>query len=58
MDEACTVRNAQSTQLFPLTFSAGYATADEHGQQTLNELMTEADKGMYEQKRQKKVVRG
>jgi len=47
-----------SMQLFPLTFSVGYATAKEHGQQTLDELMTEADRAMYEQKREKKVTRG
>jgi len=57
LEEACAVRNAQNAQLFPLTFSVGYATAEEHGGQTLNELMTEADKAMYEQKREKKVVR-
>ena len=58
LDEACIARNAVSTQLFPLTFSVGYATAKEHGQQTLDELMTEADRAMYEQKREKKVTRG
>jgi len=58
LEEACTVRNAQGTQLFPLTFSVGYATAEEHLGQTLNELMTEADQAMYGQKRQKKLARG
>jgi diguanylate cyclase (GGDEF)-like protein len=58
LQEASRVRNSQSSQVFPLTFSIGYVTATEHGRQTLDELMTEADKAMYEQKRQKKLVRG
>jgi len=57
LQEASRERNAQGSHVFPLTFSIGYATAEEHGQQTLNELMTEADRAMYEQKREKKLLR-
>jgi diguanylate cyclase (GGDEF)-like protein len=57
LQEACALRNAESDRQFPLSFSIGFVTAEEHGRQSLKELLTEADKAMYEEKRRKKLER-
>ena len=54
LEAAAVNRNAQPGRQFPLSFSVGYATADEHGRQSLQELLSLADKAMYEDKRHKK----
>jgi diguanylate cyclase (GGDEF)-like protein len=54
LEAATTARNSHSGQLFPLRFSIGYITAEEHAKQSLQELLTLADKAMYEEKRRKK----
>ena len=54
LEAAAVNRNAQPGRPFPLSFSIGYATADEHGRQSLQELLSLADKAMYEDKRHKK----
>jgi|CZKL01.1.fsa_nt_gi diguanylate cyclase (GGDEF)-like protein len=40
-----------------LSISIGYATTDEHGTESLEDLLARADKAMYEQKKQKKHQR-
>ena len=51
---ATATRNAQPGHGVPLSFSVGYATADEHGHQSLQELLSLADLAMYDRKRRKK----
>jgi diguanylate cyclase (GGDEF)-like protein len=57
LQAACALRNAESDRQFPLSFSVGFVTAEEHAHQSLKELLTEADKAMYEEKRRKKLER-
>jgi diguanylate cyclase (GGDEF)-like protein len=54
LEAAIATRNAQPGPEIPLSFSVGFATADEHGHQSLPELLSLADQAMYERKRQKK----
>jgi diguanylate cyclase (GGDEF)-like protein len=51
------VRNSKASRRFPLCFSIGYVTAEEHAHQSLKELLTQADTAMYEEKRHKKLSR-
>ena len=57
LQAACTSCNAESDRRFPLSFSIGFATAEEHARQSLKELLTEADRAMYEEKRRKRLER-
>jgi diguanylate cyclase (GGDEF)-like protein len=57
LQAACAQRNADAARRFPLSFSIGYTTAEEHARQSLKELLAEADKAMYEEKRRKRLVR-
>jgi diguanylate cyclase (GGDEF)-like protein len=57
LQAACALRNAESARRFPLSFSVGFVTAEEHARQSLKELLTEADMAMYEEKRRKKLER-
>jgi diguanylate cyclase (GGDEF)-like protein len=57
LQAACVLRNSESVRRFPLSFSIGYVTAQEHARQSLKELLTEADKAMYQEKRRKKLER-
>jgi diguanylate cyclase (GGDEF)-like protein len=50
--------NSQLGRRYPLSLSMGYVTAKENERQSLKELLTEADKAMYEEKRRKKLERG
>jgi len=58
LEAAAVNRNAQPGRAFPLSFSVGYSTADEHECQSLQELLSLADKAMYQDKRQKKHPSG
>jgi len=55
---ACALRNADAARRFPLSFSIGHATTEEHTRQSLKELLAEADKAMYEEKGRKRLERG
>jgi diguanylate cyclase (GGDEF)-like protein len=57
LQAACALRNAEYVRRFPLSFSIGFVTAEEHAHQSLKELLTEADKAMYKEKRRKKLER-
>jgi diguanylate cyclase (GGDEF)-like protein len=57
LQAACALRNAESDRRFPLSVSMGFVTAEEQARQSLKELLTEADKEMYEEKRRKKQER-
>jgi diguanylate cyclase (GGDEF)-like protein len=50
-------RNAKSSRKFPLSLSVGYVTLDRYSQDSLKELVTQADERMYQDKRRKKVQR-
>jgi diguanylate cyclase (GGDEF)-like protein len=51
---AATSHNREAHRTFPLSLSVGFVTAEEHRQQSLKELLTAADKAMYDEKRRKK----
>jgi diguanylate cyclase (GGDEF)-like protein len=57
LELASAERNSLARHKFPLNFSIGAATAQEHEHQSLNDLLTLADKAMYEEKKRKKVNR-
>jgi diguanylate cyclase (GGDEF)-like protein len=57
LEAACALRNAEPDRRIPLSFSMGFVTSEEHSHQSLKELLTEADKAMYEEKRRKKLER-
>jgi len=57
LQAACALRNAEHDRRFPLSFSVGFVTAEEHMRQSLKELLAEADKAMYEEKRRKRLER-
>ena len=57
LQATCALRNAESDRRFPLSVSMGFVTAEEQAGQSLKELLTEADKAMYEEKRRKKQER-
>ncbi len=50
-------RSAEVGRRFPLSFSIGYVTSEHYSTETLKELVTRADKKMYEEKRRKKAER-
>lgn len=56
LEAACATRNAQTGHESTISFSVGYATADEHGNQSLQELLSLADQAMYEEKRRRKQI--
>jgi len=56
LKSAARSRNAKDSQRNPLSFSVGLVTSEEHANETLKELLTSADKAMYEEKRRKKLV--
>ena len=51
--EAVARRNTEAPERLPLSLSIGHVTGDQNGQISLKELVTEADKAMYKEKRQK-----
>jgi diguanylate cyclase (GGDEF)-like protein len=57
LEVATTARNSHPGRLFPLRFSVGFITAEEHRKYSLQELLALADKAMYEEKRRKKQNR-
>jgi diguanylate cyclase (GGDEF)-like protein len=57
LQAACALRNAEPVRRFPLSFSIGFVTAEGPAHQSLKELLTEADKAMYAEKRRKKLER-
>ena len=57
LQAACALRNAEPVRRFPLSFSIGFVTAEGGARKSLKELLTEADKAMYEEKRRRKLER-
>jgi len=57
LEIASAALNAKPGREHPLAFSTGYVTAKEHDRQSLKELLTLADKSMYEEKNRKKHPR-
>lgn len=54
---ASKAQDSETGRRYPLSLSLGYVTAEEHMRQTLKELLTAADRAMYEEKRRKKLDR-
>ena len=52
--EALELRNSQSRHKQTLSLSIGHVTTQENVQESLHDLLTRADKAMYEEKRRKK----
>jgi diguanylate cyclase (GGDEF)-like protein len=57
LEAGCAARNDEASRRFPFSFSVGYVTSSENAHQSLKELLAEADKAMYEEKRRKKLHR-
>jgi diguanylate cyclase (GGDEF)-like protein len=57
LQAATAERNAGTPRRFPLSLSVGYVTLDRYSDQTLKDLVAEADEKMYQDKRRKKVQR-
>ncbi|MGA9667904.1 MAG: GGDEF domain-containing protein [Terracidiphilus sp.] len=57
LEAASIAWNSKAGHGLPFSISAGFATMEEHGKQSLKELMTLADQAMYEEKKSKKLVR-
>jgi diguanylate cyclase (GGDEF)-like protein len=57
LEEASAIRNAEDDRQFPFSLSIGYVTSEEHAHQSLTDLLANADKAMYEEKRRKKLNR-
>jgi diguanylate cyclase (GGDEF)-like protein len=57
LDEASAIRNSEPGRQFPFSFSVGYVTSEEHKRESLDELLSHADKAMYEEKKRKKLNR-
>jgi diguanylate cyclase (GGDEF)-like protein len=57
LQAASALQSSEAGRRFPLSFSIGYVTAEEHAYQSLKELLTAADKAMYEEKRLKNLKR-
>ena len=49
-------RNSDASRRFPLAFSLGHATAEEHGYESLKDLLAAADAAMYDEKRRGKAL--
>ncbi len=56
LQAASALRTSGPGRSFPLSFSIGYVTAKENAHESLKELLTGADKGMYQEKRRKKLI--
>jgi diguanylate cyclase (GGDEF)-like protein len=56
LQAACTSRNRETGRQFTLSFSVGYATSVEQKDQSLEDMLAEADKAMYQEKRRKKIL--
>jgi diguanylate cyclase (GGDEF)-like protein len=54
---AAAERNVSTPRKFPLSLSIGHVTADYYSQETLKDLVTQADQAMYKEKRRKKLQR-
>jgi diguanylate cyclase (GGDEF)-like protein len=54
---ASKTQDSEAGRRYPLSLSLGFVTADEHARQSLKELLTAADRAMYEEKRRKKLER-
>ena len=54
LEQATLLRNAQAGRQYPLSFSIGYATSKVDEPKSLEELLTQADNAMYQQKRRLK----
>ncbi|MFZ0743755.1 MAG: GGDEF domain-containing protein [Terracidiphilus sp.] len=55
LDEASALRNSKNSQQFPLSFSIGHVTSLGNSRETLKDLVSKADKAMYQEKRRKKL---
>lgn len=54
LDEASAMRNSKPGHQFPLSFSMGHVTSHGKSRESLKDLVSKADKAMYQEKRRKK----
>lgn len=54
LEEASRLRSRKPGHSFPLSFSMGYVTSAGNSRESLKDLVSKADKAMYQQKRRKK----
>jgi len=54
LQEATSLRNSRADHRFALNFSTGHVTCDGNSRETLNELVSRADRAMYLEKHRKK----
>jgi len=57
LEAACAERNSEPDRQFTFSFSMGHVTSDEHANRSLEDLLAEADRAMYVEKRRKKLNR-
>ncbi|MGA3046646.1 MAG: diguanylate cyclase [Terracidiphilus sp.] len=57
LEAASIASNSKAGRSFPFSFCTGYATMQEHGKQSLKDLLTLADQAMYEEKKRKNLKR-
>lgn len=57
LEEAAAIRSAEDGRQFRFSFSVGYVTSEVNKRQSLDDLLGEADKSMYEEKKRKKLNR-
>ena len=57
LEQACAERNAEAGRQFPFSFSIGYVTSDEYAHPSLKNLLAQADKAMYDEKKRRKLNR-
>lgn len=54
LDEASALRNSGARHQFPLNFSMGHVTSQGKSRESLKDLVSKADKAMYQEKRRRK----
>jgi diguanylate cyclase (GGDEF)-like protein len=54
LKQSAVLRSAEKDRQYPLSFSTGFVTCAQNSRLSLNDLLSKADRAMYQEKRQKK----
>ncbi|HUN84284.1 MAG TPA: GGDEF domain-containing protein [Terracidiphilus sp.] len=54
LQQSAALRSAEKDRQYPLSFSTGFVTCAQNSRLSLNDLLSRADRAMYQEKRQKK----
>lgn len=54
LQQSAVLRSADKDRQYPLSFSIGFVTCTQNSRLSLNDLLSKADRAMYQEKRQKK----